>query len=203
MWYERADNGRKKVIMASTKDKAVLEILYTNKEIYELKQEIAELQEFIDYHKQVPVSDRTAKWYMAVNKVEEQLQSFKWDLQDLYEERKQEFTAGGFTEADFGKAKNNYEDAKWYSDLKSCPDCRPEFTNGDKCQKYRALNNEDIRHASLEQCKRYALQFFKSIENDKHDDWSEEEKAKFKENNGMTIEEWRAIQKPLFSKRVA
>lgn len=191
--------------MASTKDKAVLEILYTNKEIVDLKQEMSELQAFIDYHKQVPLGQRKPSWHLAVSKAEEQLYALKGDLQDLYEERMQEFTAGGFTEADFGKARNNYEDAKWYSDLKSCPDCRKEYISedGKTCQKYRALNNEDIRHASLEQCKRYALQFFKSIENDKHDDWTEEEKAIFKEKKGMTIEEWRAIQKPLFSKEVA
>lgn len=202
--------GQKEVNMASTKDKAVLEILYVNKEIFVLKAEIAEIQAFIDFHNQVSAGQRKPSWYMAVSKAEEQLQSLKWDLHDLYEERKQEFIANGFTQADFGHENEtdehgNQADAKWYSDLKSCPDCRPEYISedGKTCQKYRALDNEDLRHATPEQCKKYALQFFKLVENDKHDDWSNEEKENFKQVMGLTVEEWRATQKPMFSKRVA
>ena len=191
--------------MASTKDKALLEILYTNKLLVELKEEIAEIQAFIDYHTMIPVANRKPSWYRAVCKAEEQLQSLKWDLKDLYEEREQEFTACGLTDDDFGHEKETddngtHADAKFFSDLKSCPDARPEYTVGDKCQKYRALNNEDIRHATYEQCKKYALQFFKTMEEEQHDDWSEEEKEIFKQTQGMSVEEWRAIQKPMFGR---
>ena len=182
--------------MASVKDSSMLEILYINKVLKEMSEEIAETTEYIGYLK--ALNSRKPSIICKIDNAENKLQGLKYEYQDLLDERESEFTACGFTEEDFGHASEEYADAKWYSDKKSCPD--NPFTDGDKSQKYRALNNYNIRYADYNLCKKYAQKFFKSIENDLKEDWSDEEKAAFAENMGISLDAWRSMQRPLFNR---
>ena len=171
--------------MASNKDKALIKILVFNREIRETREEISELEEYIGYLKYT----RTFKTEELLVKAERELKAYKNELSDIISDRDSELKANNFTNADYGHKSENYTDAKSYGAMKDIPLCARKWYEGNEGKyatlKYAGLNDEEFRFADDEVMEYYEKQ-------EQNSDWSAKGKENFKNEMGMTVEEWRA-----------